>query len=32
MFIRRSEIRQTSALAAFLAIARPSPLKLVAGD
>lgn len=32
VFIRRREIRQTSALAAFLAIARPSPLKLVAGD
>ncbi len=32
MFIRRSETRQTSALAAFLAIARPTPLKLVAGD
>jgi DNA-binding transcriptional LysR family regulator len=32
VFIRRGEIRQTSALAAFLAIARPSPLKLVAGD
>jgi DNA-binding transcriptional LysR family regulator len=32
VFVRRSEIRQTSALAAFLTIARPSPLKLVAGD
>ncbi len=32
MFIRRSETRQSSALAAFLAIARPAPLKLVAGD
>jgi LysR family transcriptional regulator, cell division regulator len=32
MFIRRSKIRATSALVAFLAIARPSPLKLVAGD
>jgi DNA-binding transcriptional LysR family regulator len=31
VFVRRSEIRQASALAAFLAIARPSPLKLVAG-
>jgi LysR family transcriptional regulator, cell division regulator len=32
VFIRRSEVRETSALAAFLMIARPSPLKLVAGD
>jgi LysR family transcriptional regulator, cell division regulator len=32
VFVRRSEIRQTSALAAFLMVARPSPLKLVAGD
>jgi molybdate transport repressor ModE-like protein len=32
MFIRRSESRQTSALVALLAIARPSPLKLVIGD
>ncbi len=31
MFIHRSEVRQSSALAAFLAIARPAPLKLVAG-
>jgi DNA-binding transcriptional LysR family regulator len=32
VFIRRREVRQTSALAAFLEIARPSPLKLVAGQ
>jgi DNA-binding transcriptional LysR family regulator len=32
VFIRRSEVRETSALTAFLAIARPSPLKLVASD
>jgi molybdate transport repressor ModE-like protein len=32
VFIRRRESRESSALAAFLAIARPSPLKLVAGD
>lgn len=32
MFIRRSDIYATSALTAFLAVARPSPLKLVAGD
>jgi DNA-binding transcriptional LysR family regulator len=32
VLVRRSEVRPTSALAAFLAMARPSPLKLVAGE
>jgi hypothetical protein len=32
MFIRRSDVYASSALNAFLAVARPSPLKLVAGD
>jgi DNA-binding transcriptional LysR family regulator len=32
VFVRRREGRESSALAAFLAAARPSPLKLVAGD
>jgi hypothetical protein len=32
VFIRRGEIRQTSTLAAFLAIVRPAPLKLVGSD
>jgi LysR family transcriptional regulator, cell division regulator len=32
VFIRRAETRVTSALAAFLAVVRPAPLKLVAGD
>jgi DNA-binding transcriptional LysR family regulator len=32
VFIRRSQSHLTSALAAFLAIARPSPLKLVAAE
>ena len=32
MFIRRSDVYASSALTAFLAVARPSPLKLVVGD
>jgi hypothetical protein len=32
MFIRRSDVYASSALNAFLAVARPSPLKLVVGD
>jgi DNA-binding transcriptional LysR family regulator len=32
MFIRRSDVYATSALNAFLAVARPSPLKLAVGD
>ena len=32
MFIRRSDVYASSALNAFLAAARPSPLKLVVGD
>lgn len=32
VFVRRRDTRVTSALAALVAIARPSPLKLVAGD
>jgi LysR family transcriptional regulator, cell division regulator len=32
MFIRRRERRPTSALSAFLEMARPAPLKLAAGD
>ncbi len=32
MFVRRSDVYASSALNAFLAVARPSPLKLVVGD
>jgi DNA-binding transcriptional LysR family regulator len=32
MFIRRSDVYASSALNAFLAVARPSPIKLVVGD
>jgi len=32
MFIRRSDVYASSALNAFLAVARPSPLKLIVGD
>ena len=32
MFIRRSDVYVSSALNAFLAVARPLPLKLVVGD
>jgi DNA-binding transcriptional LysR family regulator len=32
MFVRRTDVYATSALDAFLAVARPAPLKLAAGD